>query len=113
MPKMTFNMAQYSPSWLNMASNMLQEATDRPKAAPTGHGAFQRSRQETKTLQTPKENNACLPSRLFASDGPPRPQDGSKMAQENPKRGPREPQDGSKSAQDRPKSAPRGVQERV
>eukprot|EP00959_Pyramimonas_sp_CCMP1952_P349804 7329382-Pyramimonas_sp.AAC.1 len=33
-----------------------------------------------------------------ASDGHPGNQDGSKMAQEDPKRGPREPQDDSKSA---------------
>ena len=50
-------------------------------------------------------------SRLFASNGHPRPQDGSKMAQEGPKRGPREPQDGPKSAQERSKSAPRGPQD--
>ena len=61
----------------------------------------------------PKENQCVLPSRLFASDGLLRPQDGPKMAQESPKRGPRGPQDGPKSAQERSKSAPRGVQEAI
>ena len=64
-----------------------------------------------KSFKKPKENQCVWPSRLFASDCHPRPQDGSKMAQEGPKRGPREPQDGPKSAQERSKSAPRGVQE--
>eukprot|EP00959_Pyramimonas_sp_CCMP1952_P203391 4253452-Pyramimonas_sp.AAC.1 len=38
----------------------------------------------------------------------PRPQHGSSMAQEGPKRGPRKPQYGPESAQERSKSAPRG-----
>ena len=52
-----------------------------------------------------------MPSRLFASDGLLKPQDGSKMAQESPKRGSREPQDGPKNAQERSKSGPRGRQD--
>ena len=47
----------------------------------------------------------------WPSDGHPRPQYGSKGAQEGLKRGPREPRDGPKNAQQRSKSAQRGVQE--
>ena len=54
-----------------------------------------------------------LPSRLFASDGLPRPQDGSKISQESSKRGPGGLQDSPKSAQERPKSVPRGPQEAI
>jgi hypothetical protein len=54
-----------------------------------------------------------LPSRLFASDGRPRPQNGSKMALEGPRRSPRETLDGPLNAQERPKSVPRGVQEEL
>ena len=84
---------------------------DRPKTAPSGHGASQGRPQEAKIAPQPTENQCFLPSRLFASDGLLRPQDGPKMAQESPKRSPREAQDGPKSAQERPKSGPRGAQE--
>ena len=94
------------------ASKRLQ---DRLKTASRGQGASQGGPREAKILQTPKENQCFWPSRLFASDGLLRPQDGSKMAQEGPKRGPRGPQEGLKSGprgpQDWPKSAPRGPQE--
>ena len=52
--------------------------------------------------------NVFLPSRLFASDGLLRPQDGSKMVQDGPKRVLREAQDGPKNAQERAKRGPRG-----
>ena len=78
---------------------------------PGALGAPSGRPQEAKILQTPTEHQGVLPSHLFASDGLLRPQDGSKMAQEGPKRGPGGPQDGPKSAQERPKSAPRGPQE--
>ena len=77
-----------------------------PKRAPRGP-------EDAKLIDQPEGNQWLLPSRLFAFDGPPRPQDGSKMVQESPKRGPREPQDGSKSAQELPKSAPKGRQEAI
>eukprot|EP00959_Pyramimonas_sp_CCMP1952_P426779 8938562-Pyramimonas_sp.AAC.1 len=50
------------------------------------------------------ERQRCWHSRPFASDGFPRPQDGSTIAQKWPKRSPRWPQDD-------PQSTPRGPQE--
>ena len=84
---------------------------DRPKTAPSGHGASQGRPREDKILQKPMQNQCFWPSRLFAFNGLLRPQDGPKMAQESPKTGPREAQDGSKSVQERPKSGPSGPPE--
>ena len=41
--------------------------------------------REAEIFQEPEENQCCLPSRLFASDGLLRPQDGPEMAQDGPK----------------------------
>ena len=56
-----------------------------------------------KSFKNLRKTNVFLHSRFFDSDGLLKPRDGSKMAQEGPKRGPRGPQDGTKSAQERPK----------
>ena len=111
---------RWHPRWLKTAQDASRwprrcskRPQDRPKTAPRGKIASQGGLQDAKILQKPKGNQCFLPSRLFASDGHPRPQDGSKKAQEGPKRGPREPQDGPKSAQERSKSGPRAPQEAI
>ena len=95
-----------------MAQDSLRHTSKRPQDGPktvsSALRALQGPPQEAKMAPKPKENQCFLPSRLFASDGLLRPQDGPKMAQESPKRGPRGPQDGPKSAQERSKSGPRG-----
>ena len=87
------------------ASKRLQ---DRLKTASRGQGASQGGPREAKILQKPKEEQCCWASPLFASDGLLRPQDGSKMAQEGPKRGPRGPPNCPKRCQERSRRAPRG-----
>ena len=89
-----------------------QDAPRGPKNSPR-RLKVAKEPEEAKILPKPKEVTCVLLSRLFASGGNSRPQDGSKMAQEGPKRGPREPQDGPKSAQERSKSAPRARQEAI
>ena len=92
---------RHAPRGPGTAPKRLQVAKEPPKEAPERPKSF-------KNFELWKIN-VLLPSRLFASDGLLRPQEGSKMAQEGgPKRGPRLPQDGPKSAQERPKSAPSG-----
>ena len=96
---------QDGPTYLKMAQDSLRHASKRlqdgSKTVSSALRALQGPPQEAKMAPKPKENQCFLPSRLFASDGLLRPQDGSKMAQEGPKRGPRGPQE-------RPKRAPRG-----
>ena len=103
---------QDSPRWFKIAINM------HPRALETAPGRLQVPFEPSKeALKRPTSFKSIvffdgfLHSRRFASDGLLRPQDGSKMAQEGPKRGPGGPQDRPKSAQDRPKSGPRGPQE--
>ena len=106
-----------------MASKMAQDTSRRLKIAsdmpPRGSTTaprrfqvlFEPSRappKMPKSFKNLKKTCVCLTSRLLASDGLLRPQDGPKMAQERPKRAPRGLQDGHKSAQERPKTAPRG-----
>ena len=88
-----------------------KSSRDRLRTAPSALRVLQGSTQEAKILQIPCVVRCFLHCRPFASDGLLRPQDGSKMAQEGPKRGPRGAQEGPKSAQERPKRAPRGPQE--
>ena len=107
MDSTSFKIAQRGSGWL------LKCPQRRPQTAPSGHGASQGHPREAKLLPTLKGNLCCLPSRLVASDGLLKPQVGSKMAEDGPKRGPREAQDGPKSVQERPKSAPRGPQEAI
>ena len=106
---------QDGPTYLKMAQDSLRHASKRlqdgSKTVSSALRALQGPPQEAKMAPKPKENQCFLPSRLFASDGLLRPQDGPMMAQEGPKRGPREAQDGPKSVQQRPKSGPRGPQE--
>ena len=111
-PRIASKMAQDSSIWLKIAFDM------HPRGLKTAPRRFQVSSvvskdppQEDDTFQAPKENNCFWPSRLFASDGSLRPQDGSKTVQYSPKRRPRGPQDGPKSAQERSKSGPRGPQD--
>ena len=83
---------------------------DRPKTATSGQrGASPGGPREANILQAPKVNQCYWPPRLVVSDGPLRPQDGSKVAQEGPGRGPREAQEDTKSAPEHPKRAPRGL----
>ena len=77
-------MAQDGSRWLLRCPKRPQ---DRPKTAPRSLRASPGGRQEAKILQKPKENQCFWASPLFASDGLLRPQGGSKMAQEGPKRG--------------------------
>ena len=84
---------------------------DRPKTAPSSHGASQGRPREAKILQKPKENQCFWPSRLFAFNGLLRPQDAPTMTQESPKRGPKEAQDRPKCVYERPRSGPSGPQE--
>ena len=98
-PKMTSKIAQDgfqdAPRCPKTAPRRLLVATEPPKDAS----------ERPKSCQNQMKKKTCvLPSGLFASDGLPRPQDGSTMAQESSKRCPRGPQDG-------PKSAPRSPQE--
>ena len=94
---------QDSPRWFKIAINI------HPRALETAPGrlqvpfelSIQGGTQEAKILQIPCVFLCCLHSRRFASDRRLRPQDGSKMAQEGPKRGPGGLQDG-------PKRVPRG-----
>ena len=73
---------------------------ERFKTAPNGQRAPQRDAQIS---PNPKEISCVSLSRRFASNGHPKPQDGSNMAQEGPRSSPRQPQDRPKSA--RSKSA--------
>eukprot|EP00959_Pyramimonas_sp_CCMP1952_P221489 4630114-Pyramimonas_sp.AAC.1 len=88
-------MAQDIPRCLIMAPTMLQDAprplqdvSQWPKSSP----------RRPRKGPTPEDSPSVWLSRLFASDGHPRPQDGSTMAQEGSTRGSREPQDGPKNA---------------
>eukprot|EP00959_Pyramimonas_sp_CCMP1952_P436375 9137801-Pyramimonas_sp.AAC.2 len=94
-----------------MAQDVVQDASkksrDRPKTATSVHGVSQGDPQEAQFLPTSTGNHQCiLPSRLFASDGLLRPQDGSKIAQDGPNGSPSLPDDGPRSAQERHKRAP-------
>ena len=73
-----------------------------------------RTPQEAKILQTPKENQWFVPSRLFASDGLLRPQDEAKRAQEGPlghAKGPKRSQQAPERPQEASKLPPRGSRE--
>ena len=70
---------------------------DRPKTAPSGHGASQGGPQDAKILEQIKKNNVlCLPASSL-----PMAFRGLKMASRWPKRA-------SRGAQESPKTAPRG-----
>ena len=106
--KMASKIAQDSPTWLQLAHNM------RPRGSSTAPRRLQVVKEPPKeVLERPKsfkhigKPKFVLPPRLFASDGPLRPQDGPKMAQYGPKRGPRRPQERPRAPQERPKRAPR------
>eukprot|EP00959_Pyramimonas_sp_CCMP1952_P014639 310111-Pyramimonas_sp.AAC.1 len=85
-------MAQDRLRCLKMAPKMLPEAprpsqrgSKMPISSPWRHP---RCQNLSKTSGT---NKWLLPSRLFASNGHPKPQDDSNVAQGGPKMGPREP----------------------
>ena len=86
------------------ASRRLQEAKEPPKEALERPKSFK---------NFGKKKQCFVPSRFFASDGLLKPQYGSKVAQDGPKRGPKEAQDGPKSVQERPKTAPRRPQDAI
>ena len=102
--KMASKIAQDSPTWFKIVFN------PPPRALKTAPGRLQVPSElpkEALKRQKSFKHIVCfsmvLPSCRFAFDGLLRPQDGSKMAQEGPKRGPRRPQEGPKSAQEGPK----------
>ena len=110
--KMASKIAQDTPKWFKIIFN------PPPRAHKTSPGRLQvpseLSKEASKrpnSFKTIVFFNVFLPSRLFASDGLFRLQDGSKMAQEDPKRGPGGPQDGPQSAPNFPKGGPRVPQE--
>eukprot|EP00959_Pyramimonas_sp_CCMP1952_P122310 2556832-Pyramimonas_sp.AAC.1 len=89
-----------------------KSSRDRLTTAPSAFRSLQGGTQEATIYQIPCVFfRRVLHSRRFASDGLLRPQDGSNMAQEGPKRGPGGPQDRPKSDQERPKRGPRGPRE--
>ena len=109
---MASKIVQYIPIWFKVATNM------HPRALKTAPGRLQVPFEPPKkAFKSPKAFkpivvfNGFLHHRLFASDRLLRPQDGSRMAQEGPKRGPGGPQYHPKSAQGRHMSGPRGAQE--
>ena len=97
-----------------MAQDSLRHTSKRPqdipKMGPRALRALHGALQDAKTLQKPKENPCFWHSRLFASDGLWKPQDGPKMAQKSPRgarEGRRRLQDRPRGAQERSKTAPR------
>ena len=101
-PPRRLKMAQDASRWLRRCSKRSQ---DRSKTAPSGQRARQGGPQAAQILQKPKQNQCCLPSRLFASDGCPRPQDGPRRARGTSKRAPRGPQERPKRATREPQEA--------
>ena len=104
---MTSNVAQRSPRWLNMVSNVPQEASTPTQNGPNWPRGLPnkppRGNNPSKTLGGVIAIS-CLARSL--STAPPRPQDGSKKAPGSPKRSPRRPQYCPKSARERSASAP-------
>ena len=102
---------QDGPRYFKMGQDSLRHTSkrpqDSPKTDPSALRALHGALQDAKTLQTPRGNQGFWHSRLFASDGLWKPQDGPTIAQKSTKRGPRRLQDRTRGAQERSKTAPR------
>ena len=91
-PKSAPRGPQEAPRGAQDASKRLpRDPHEAPRGAHEASKTLPRDPQEAKILPKHMENPCFWLSRFFGFDGHPRPQDGSEMAQEGPKRGPREP----------------------
>ena len=112
-PQRTQDGLQDGSRQLKMAQYILRHTSMRPqgcpKTDPSAFRAFNGTLQDAKIRQKPGENQCVKHSRLFASDGLWKPQDGPR----EPKEGPKKAQEGPKIAQEAPKSAPRRPQDSV